>query len=71
MGWQKDASCAGLPIEEFYADKVTNLTRRVCHNCPVQPDCLSFAMKEEGLSARFGMWGGLSATERHVLAAGS
>ena len=71
MEWQKDASCAGLPIDEFYADKVSNLTRRICRKCPVQTDCLSFAMKEEGLSARFGMWGGLSARERDVLAAGS
>ena len=69
MEWQKRASCDGLPIDEFYAEKVKNVVRRICHDCPVQPECLAFAMKTESQWSRFGVWGGLSARERYALAA--
>ena len=40
--------------------------KAVCERCPVRTDCLLLALKSH---AEFGVWGGLSAKERHRLLA--
>ena len=47
------------PLETDVPDKYYDIGREVCHRCPVWKECLN-----AGLSERWGMWGGLTPTER-------
>ncbi len=72
--WQTHAACAGWPEEWFFPDgggsAATTRYRKgqqVCAHCPVRHRCLDEAMRMEGwLDAqwRFGLWGGLTPSER-------
>lgn len=44
------------------------IARSLCNRCPVRVKCLDFALKN---SEEFGMWGGLSPTERKLLRRGN
>ncbi len=78
LGWQDQALCRHYSyggVGEFYRMDLSRddrtMLRRVCGDCPVQPDCLATAMIEErdvGLVSRFGFRGGFTPTERHRLA---
>ncbi len=41
---------------------------RICQGCPVQADCLEFAIEAR---IRFGVWGGLTEKQRHRVQAQS
>jgi len=60
--WSKYAYCKGWSIETFFGrpGKSLNEARRMCRICPVQRDCLEYAIanREEGF------WGGKSQVER-------
>lgn len=75
-GWMDQGSCRDHPQEMFYgsedrANKARhhpNLTvdevakaRRVCNSCPVQMECLDFAIRNR---EEFGIWGGSTAGQR-------
>lgn len=72
--WQDKASCKGMdPILFFgpeYAETVKekrdreDAAKEVCHTCPVNKDCLEYA-----LDAReaYGIWGGMTESERKAL----
>lgn len=47
------------PLETDMPDKYYDIGRELCHRCPVWKDCL-----DSGLEERWGMWGGLTPTER-------
>jgi WhiB family transcriptional regulator, redox-sensing transcriptional regulator len=69
LKWQDFAACADLDTPHMYpADKDTRgveLAKSVCKGCPVRSECLAYAM---GRGERFGVWGGLTTTERNNLA---
>lgn len=79
LDWYAYAACAsaGLDKEAFFAldersEMVNNFERelavaalRLCERCPVRPDCLQEAVER---GERFGIWGGLLASERIRLA---
>lgn len=64
-GWHTRAACKGKG-ELFFNDKKRTSVRKakeLCGACPVQPDCLSYAMRRED----FGVWGGMTQNERRVV----
>lgn len=62
----KDAACKGLNTETFYPDKVVfnreeeRFYSRLCSKCPVLEACMEWALVHEN----FGIWGGLTPTQR-------
>jgi len=66
--WRDRAECWGLDNAMFFPlsdDRAaTGPAKKVCAVCPVQDECLSFAL-ETGQPA--GVWGGLTTTERRRL----
>jgi WhiB family redox-sensing transcriptional regulator len=66
--WRDRAECRGLENAMFFPlsddPAATSPAKKVCATCPVQDECLSFAL-ETGQPA--GIWGGLTTTERRRL----
>jgi hypothetical protein len=75
--WWRFAECAsrGLPLALFYPQVGEPIDQRVfsaCSGCEVRAECLREAMANEPDRAgrRYGVWGGLTAKQRTMLAAG-
>jgi WhiB family transcriptional regulator, redox-sensing transcriptional regulator len=75
-GWQAHAACRGEKGHDFYPP-VTGERRRerrlretraksVCTLCPVRSECLEMALAND---EQYGVWGGLTTSERRSLAA--
>jgi WhiB family redox-sensing transcriptional regulator len=69
MTWQKDAACRGHDPELFFpatevgaGARQVEQAKAVCARCPVVAACLTEHRGEE-----FGVFGGLSATDRRAL----
>jgi WhiB family redox-sensing transcriptional regulator len=64
--WTADALCAQTDPEVFHPEKggSTRDAKKVCAKCPVQAECLNWALTT---GERFGVWGGLSERERRKL----
>lgn len=60
IDWNQ-AACSGATDELFFDDDQIDAARRLCLSCPLRSSCLSYAL--DG-NEEFGVWGGLSATER-------
>jgi WhiB family transcriptional regulator, redox-sensing transcriptional regulator len=70
-GWRSQALCRDTDPELFFPIGTTGAAlvqieqaRDVCRQCPVQADCLEFALRTNQDS---GIWGGTSEEERRVL----
>lgn len=65
QAWRRDALCAQTDPEAFFPDdgNVAD-AKRMCARCCVRESCLSHALSA---NEPFGVWGGLSATERRKL----
>lgn len=61
--WRNEALCAQVDPELFFPEPgcKTNEAKRICKLCPVQDDCLEWALWRTELD---GVWGGLSERER-------
>ncbi len=63
--WQQNAACKGMDSKIFFPKigrtDSARIARAVCGSCPVRKRCLEFA-NNNGIM--YGMWGGLSVTER-------
>jgi hypothetical protein len=61
--WMADAACRGMQPELFFPGRgeVTGAAVAACLSCPVQPDCLAYAVARPGLE---GWWGGASERTR-------
>mgnify|MGYP002720976353 FL=1 len=66
MSWQERALCAQTDPEAFFPEKggSTREAKRICESCEVRDECLSYALEND---ERFGIWGGMSETERRRL----
>ncbi len=66
LGWREHALCAQTDPEAFFPEKggSTREAKKVCQTCPVQAECLAYALEHD---ERFGIWGGLSERERRRL----
>ena len=47
MTWRERVACAGKDPEIFFSDNA-NQAKRICARCPVQIECLEFALSVEG-----------------------
>jgi WhiB family redox-sensing transcriptional regulator len=70
-GWRSEALCRDTDPELFFPIGTTGAAlvqiehaRAVCRQCPVQADCLDFALSTNQDS---GVWGGTSEEERRIL----
>lgn len=66
--WVVEGSCVGLNPELFFpvngSSSTTPVAKRVCADCVVRIECLTYAL-ENGLE--HGIWGGLTELERRRL----
>lgn len=71
--WQRHAACRRADPAVFFAPDHEHRTHRerrvaaakaICATCPVQQSCLDRA---QTLAESYGIWGGLTDTERHRL----
>ena len=76
--WVAQAACAGYDPEWWFAERGPDMPARsvktvqdtakvICRACPVQAECLAWALEGD---ARFGIYGGLSSEERAELRGG-
>ena len=65
------AACKGMDTSLFYRTEPAEALA-VCRACPVQAQCLQYAIKHEAADGRYrlGVFGGASAAERATLADG-
>jgi WhiB family redox-sensing transcriptional regulator len=63
LSWQDRSLCAQTDPEEFFPEKggTTRHAKAICAVCPVQAECLDYAIAND---ERFGIFGGLSERER-------
>lgn len=68
LAWKAEARCAGVDPELFFSEKSESLddARAVCALCPVQPECLEYALAG---AEKHGLWGGKSERQRRTLRA--
>jgi WhiB family redox-sensing transcriptional regulator len=64
--WMDDAVCKGVDTSLFFFElgdgqKEMAAAKAVCVTCPVQQDCLVFAV-DNGFE--YGVWGGMSSRQR-------
>lgn len=60
---REDRSCLGTDPEIFVSDSAAeqSYAKGVCVNCPVQRECLVYAMERPAL---VGVWGGTTSRDR-------
>ncbi|MDX6242929.1 MAG: WhiB family transcriptional regulator, redox-sensing transcriptional regulator [Frankiales bacterium] len=74
--WQQYAACSGLGTESFFHPEGERGQRRalreirakaVCETCPVKAACAAHALR---VKEPYGVWGGMSETDREEILAG-
>lgn len=65
--WKDKAECLDADPDIFFPPEGVNIreARAVCARCPVQEECLEYAIKH---NIEFGVWGGMSVIQREQLA---
>jgi WhiB family transcriptional regulator, redox-sensing transcriptional regulator len=75
--WQQHAACSGLGTEKFFHPDGERGKRRagreraalaVCGRCPVRADCAGHALR---VKEPYGVWGGLSESDREEILTGA
>ncbi len=69
MSWRSLARCAEVDPDLFFPEIGGSVTapKMVCRGCEVRAECLDYALEHD---MQFGVWGGLSVTEREALQRG-
>ena len=69
--WWRSAACRGSDPTLFHGTPAAHRQAQLlCRRCPVSEICLWSAMADEAPTPyRYGVWGGLTAPQRHRLAA--
>jgi WhiB family redox-sensing transcriptional regulator len=64
--WREAAKCKDNTEIEFFPEKGSTgiQAKKFCAGCRVTEQCLDYALKND---IEFGVWGGLSAIQRHHL----
>ena len=69
LAWQDSAVCAQVDPTLFDGGEIDSPTpygkaRAICRQCPVQGECLAYALEH---NEQYGVWGGLSPAQRKEL----
>jgi WhiB family transcriptional regulator, redox-sensing transcriptional regulator len=71
LSWRQYRACADLDTNMFFpvgftgnALEQTNLAKSICQSCPVNNQCLEFALRT---LQDYGIWGGRTEDERRVI----
>ena len=66
--WMASAACSRAGTADWFPGKgrAPTTARAVCQSCPVQTECLDYALDDENLA---GVWGGTTARERKAMRA--
>ncbi len=76
LDWQKQALCRDADPELFTGEDIRSgpLPTRIekaaiewCRRCPVQAECLEYALDTESRDMRHGVWGGTTPLQRQRL----
>lgn len=64
--WYDDAACRDADTDVFFpvSESQSDAAKAICAVCPVREECLEYALE---VRPGDGVWGGLTATERHRL----
>lgn len=64
--WFSQAACRGLSSDIFYVEtgKPTDEAQAICERCPVQEQCLDYALEH---NEQHGVWGGFTPRELRLL----
>lgn len=66
--WRKDAACSGADADTFFPigedEALAAPAKEVCAACPVQEQCLQYALATNQTE---GVWGGMTGPERRRL----
>lgn len=64
--WFKGSLCAQEKTELFYSDAPADQreAKLICFRCPVQAECLLYAIERE---PKYGVWGGTLPSERRKM----
>ena len=65
--WMVDGLCRQVDPDLFFPESganITNAARKVCEACPVQEECLDYALDHPGIT---GMWGGMTEGQRALM----
>lgn len=67
--WMEQALCAQSDPDAWFPERGDSVTipRRVCQDCPVRVECLTYAIEN---NEREGIWGGLTGYQRRGFAKG-
>lgn len=65
--WMRDGNCRAYPPAVFFPSDGAGveIARRICATCPVQAQCLEYALAQK---VEHGVWGGCSERERRRIA---
>jgi WhiB family transcriptional regulator, redox-sensing transcriptional regulator len=65
--WQDSAACKGLDSRVFLSGVTSRVqvAKAICATCPVQRECLSFAVQNEDFEPH--VYGGMTGAERKKL----
>jgi WhiB family redox-sensing transcriptional regulator len=63
LPWTQHAKCRSVDPDLFFPERGENTeaAKQVCAGCPVQAECLEYAL---ATTQKFGVWGGTSERER-------
>jgi WhiB family transcriptional regulator, redox-sensing transcriptional regulator len=64
--WMGRAACRGVDPDLFFPERgeASHHAKAICRTCPVQGDCLDYAMIN---GERHGIWGGIAEGQRRRL----
>lgn len=64
--WTEAALCPQTDHEAFFPEQGGNTksAKAICHRCPVESECLVYALKHR---EPYGIWGGMSPRQRRAL----
>jgi WhiB family redox-sensing transcriptional regulator len=69
--WVREAACRGVgDLEMFFPDTAAEArkAKQFCFSCPVQQQCLQYALKSQASSyGHAGIWGGTDERERNKI----
>lgn len=62
--WMDEAACSESNPEIFFLALAEADAKKICKTCPVANECLLYALKSD---LDYGVWGGMSESERKQL----